>query len=40
MPCLEINEVVLVHRNIVNSDYQHGLRVLYAFVPKNYLVNY
>ena len=28
MPHLEITEVVLVHCNIVNNDYQHGLRVL------------
>ena len=30
---LEIKEVVLVHCNIVNNDYQQDLRVLYAFVP-------
>ena len=30
---LEIKEVVLVHCNIVNNDYQQGSRVLYAFVP-------
>ena len=30
---LEIPEVVLVHCNIVNSDYQQGSRVLYTFVP-------
>ena len=29
----EIIEVVLVHCNIVNNDYQQDLRVLYAFVP-------
>ena len=29
---LEITEVVLVHCNIVNNDYQHKLRVLYIFV--------
>ena len=28
MPHLEITEVVSVHCNIVNNDYQHGLRVL------------
>ena len=33
MSHLEIIEVVLVHCNIVNNDYQHGLRVLYTFVP-------
>ena len=30
---LEITEVVLVHCNIANSDYQHDSRVLYTFVP-------
>ena len=30
---LEINEVVLVHYNIVNNDYQQDSRVLYTFVP-------
>ena len=30
---LEITEVVLVHCNIVNSDYQLDSRVLYMFVP-------
>ena len=33
MPHFEINEVVLVHCNIVNNDYQHDYRVLYTFVP-------
>ena len=30
---LEITEVVLVHCNIVNNDYQQDSRVLYMFVP-------
>ena len=30
---LEITEVVLVHFNFVNNDYQHDSRVLYIFVP-------
>ena len=30
---LEITEVVLVHCNIVNIDYQQDSRVLYRFVP-------
>ena len=30
---LQIAEVVLVHCNIVNNDYQHDSRVLYTFVP-------
>ena len=33
LPHLEITEVVLVHCNIVNNDYQQDLRVLYMFVP-------
>ena len=33
MPHLEITEVVLVHCNIVNNDYQQDPRVLYTFVP-------
>ena len=32
-PHLEITEVVLVHCNIVNNDYQQDSRILYAFVP-------
>ena len=33
MPRLDISEVVLIHRNIVNNDYQQYSRVLYKFVP-------
>ena len=33
MSHLEITEVVLVHCNIVNNDYQQYSRVLYTFVP-------
>ena len=33
VPHLEIAEVVLVHWNIVNNDYQQDSKVLYAFVP-------
>ena len=29
---LEITELVLVHRNIVNNDYQQDSRVLYTYV--------
>ena len=32
VPHLEITEVVLVHCNIVNNDYQQDSRVLYTFV--------
>ena len=30
---LEIKEVVLVHCNVVNNDYQQDSRDLYTFVP-------
>ena len=33
VPHLEITEVVLVHCDIVNKDYQQDSRVLYTFVP-------
>ena len=32
-PDFEITEVVLIHFNIVNVDYQQDSRVLYTFVP-------
>ena len=32
VPHLEITEVVLLHCNIVNNDYQQESRVLYTFV--------
>ena len=40
VPHLEITEVLLVHCNIVNNDYQQNSRVLYTFVPINLLVVY
>ena len=33
VPHLEIIEVVLVHCNIVNNNYQQDSRVVYTFVP-------
>ena len=33
MPHVEITRVVLIHCNIVNSDYQQDSRVFYTFVP-------
>ena len=30
---LETIEVILVHCNIFNNDYQHDSRIVYAFVP-------
>ena len=32
MLCLEINEVILVHCNLVNNDYQQNSRILNTFV--------
>ena len=32
VPYLGITEVVLIHFNIVNIDYQHNSRVLYLFL--------
>ena len=39
VPHLEITEVVLVHCNIVNNDYQQDSRVLYMFVPNKPFVS-
>ena len=33
VPHLEVAELVLVHCNLVNNDYQQDSRILYAFVP-------
>ena len=33
VPNLEVVEVVLVHCNLVNNDYQQQSRILYTFVP-------
>ena len=33
VPHLEIVELVLVHFNLVNNDYQQGSRILFTFVP-------
>ena len=40
VPHLEITEIVLVHCNIVNKDYQKGLRVLHVLFLINCLVSY
>ena len=40
VPHLEISEVVLMHCNIVNKDYQEDSRVLYPIIPINGFVNY
>ena len=33
VPRLEVVELVLIHYNLVNNDYQQDSRILYAFVP-------
>ena len=33
VPHLEFNEVVLIHCNISNNNYQQNSRVIYTFVP-------
>ena len=33
VPYLEITEIVLVHSNIANNDYQQDSKVFYVFVP-------
>ena len=40
LPHIEITEVVLVHCNIVNNDYQQDSRVLYTFVPNKPFSNF
>ena len=32
-PHLEIVELVLIHCNLVNNNYQKNFRILYTFVP-------
>ena len=33
VPHLEIVELVLIHCNLVNNNYQKNFRILYTFVP-------
>ena len=33
VPRLEVVELVLVHYNLINNDYQQDSRILYAFLP-------
>ena len=35
-PQMKSTDVVLVHCNLVNDDYQHDSRVLYLFVPESF----
>ena len=37
VPCLEINEAVLIHCNVVDISYLQNSRVLYTFVPNKLL---
>ena len=37
---LEIVELVLIHCNIVNNNYQQNSRILYTFVPNKPFVVY
>ena len=39
VPHLEIPEVILVHCNIANNDYQRDSRVLYTIVPNEPFVS-
>ena len=39
MPHLEIVDLVLVHCNLVNNDYQQYSRILYTFVPNKPFVS-
>ena len=36
VPYLEITEVVLMHCNFVNNNYQRNSRLLYTFVPDKF----
>ena len=40
VPNLEVVEVVLVHCNLVNNDYQQESRILYTFFSNKHLVAY
>ena len=40
VPHVDINEVLLVHCNIVNNDYQHYSRVLNTLVPNKSVLRY
>ena len=40
VPNLKKTEVVLVHHNIVNNNYQQDSRVFYTLFLISYLVNY
>ena len=39
VPHLEIVELVLIHCNLVNNNYQQNSRILYTFVPNKPFTN-
>ena len=39
VPHLKVVELVLLHCNLVNNDYQQDSRILYAFVPNKIFVS-
>ena len=40
MPYLEINEVLLVHCNIFNNNYQQNSKILYKSVPSKFFCQF
>ena len=40
VPHLEVVELVSIHCNIVDNNYQQNLKILYTLVPTNHLVVY
>ena len=40
VPHLEIAELILIHCNLVNNNYQQNSRILYTFTPDKSLVVY
>ena len=40
VPHLEVTELVLIHCNLVNNDYQQDSRILFTFYQTKHLVVY
>ena len=40
VPHLEIAELILIHCNLVNNNYQQNSRILYTFTPDKSMVVY
>ena len=38
IPHLEITELILIHCNLVNNNYQQNSRILYTFTPDKSIV--